>query len=49
MKGLDEALLKEIQNAPADEFGVVHLNILYNPEVDQYFCLFDHGSSSETP
>jgi hypothetical protein len=30
MKGLDESLLKELQNAPADEFGVTHLNILYN-------------------
>jgi hypothetical protein len=41
MKGLDEALLKEIQNAPADEFGVTHLNILYNPEVDKCFCLIE--------
>jgi hypothetical protein len=29
MKELDETLLKELQNAPANEFG-----ILYNPEVD---------------
>jgi hypothetical protein len=39
MKGLDEDSLKEIQNAPTDEFGVLHLNILYNPEVDRCFCL----------
>ena len=41
MKGLDESLLKELQNSPADEFGVRHLNILYNPEVDQCFCLIE--------
>ncbi|MGB7953092.1 MAG: hypothetical protein WCF23_03855 [Candidatus Nitrosopolaris sp.] len=38
MKDLDEDSLKEIQNAPTDEFGVLHLNILYNPEVDRCFC-----------
>jgi hypothetical protein len=41
MKGLEETLLKEIQNTPADEFGVIHLKILYNPEVDQCFCLVE--------
>jgi hypothetical protein len=41
MKGLDESLLKELQNAPVDEFGVRHLNILFNPEVDQCFCLIE--------
>jgi hypothetical protein len=41
MKGLEEALLKKIQHSPADEFGVIHLNILYNPEVDQCFFLLE--------
>jgi hypothetical protein len=41
MKGLDENTLKEIQKAPIDEFGVLHLNILYNPEVDRCFCLIE--------
>ncbi len=41
MKGLDGTLLKELQNAPADEFGVTHLNIMYNPEVDQCYFLID--------
>jgi Protein of unknown function (DUF4242) len=41
MKGLNEVKLKEIQNSPADEFGIIHLNILYNPEVDQCFCLIE--------
>ena len=44
MKGLDEDSLKEIQNAPTDEFGVLHLNILYNPEVDRCFCLIEAPS-----
>jgi hypothetical protein len=41
LKGLDEALLKKIQDAPEDEFGVIHHNILYSPEVDQCFCLLE--------
>ena len=41
MKEFDESLLKELQNSPADEFGITHLNILYNPEVDQCFCLIE--------
>jgi Nickel responsive protein SCO4226-like len=41
MKGLDGALLRELQNAPADEFGIIHLNIMYNPEVDQCYCLVE--------
>jgi len=41
MKGLDEALLNELQKAPADEFGIIHLNIMYNPEVDQCYCLVE--------
>ncbi len=41
MKGLDDDTLKEIQKAPTDEFGVLHLNILYNPEVDRCFCLIE--------
>ena len=41
MKGLDEDTLKEVQKAPKDEFGVLHLNILYNPEVDRCFCLIE--------
>ena len=41
MKGLDESLLKKILNAPVDEIGVIHFNILYNPEADQCFCLLE--------
>jgi hypothetical protein len=41
MKGLGKSLLKELQNSSADEFGVIHLNILFNPEVGQCFCLIE--------
>lgn len=30
--------------APADEFGVTHVNILYNAAEDQAFCLLDAPS-----
>jgi hypothetical protein len=44
MKGLDEDFLKKLQDSPQDTFGVKHLNILYNPEVDKCFCLLEAPS-----
>jgi len=44
MKGLDEDFLKKLQDSPRDDFGVKHLNILYNPEVDKCFCLLEAPS-----
>ena len=44
MKGLNGVVLKELQNTPADEFGIKHLNIMYNPEVDQCYCLIEAPS-----
>ena len=41
MKGLDEDILKKLQDSPLDEFSVKHLNILYNPEADKCFCLLE--------
>jgi Protein of unknown function (DUF4242) len=41
MKGLNDNLLRELQSARVDEFGIIHLNIMYNPEVDQCYCLID--------
>ena len=38
---LDGNLLRKFQNGPVDEFGIIYLNILYNPEVEQYFCLIE--------
>jgi hypothetical protein len=44
MKDLDEDFLKELQDLPQDVFGVKHLNILYNSEVDKCFCLLEASS-----
>ena len=41
MKDFDEETLQKAQKSPIDEFGVKHLNILYNAEADKVFCLFD--------
>ena len=47
MKGFDGALLRELQNAPVDKFGIIHLNILCNPEVFQYYCLIEAPTMEE--
>jgi hypothetical protein len=36
-----EEQLKQAQNAPKDEFGVTHKNILYNKEENKAFCIVD--------
>jgi hypothetical protein len=41
MKGIDENSLKDLQDSPADEFGVTHHNLIYNSEEDKFFCLLD--------
>jgi hypothetical protein len=41
MKGTTEETLKQIQMSLKDEFGVTHLNILFNPEADRVFCILD--------
>jgi hypothetical protein len=41
MKGTTEETLKQIQMSPKDEFGVTHLNILFNPEADRVFCIIN--------
>jgi hypothetical protein len=38
---LTDDALKELQNAPVDEFGVTHLNILYNKDENKGFFLLD--------
>ena len=38
MKGVTEDNLKQIQMSPKDEFGVTHVNILFNPEADKVFA-----------
>jgi hypothetical protein len=39
LKGTDEETLKKLQHAPADEFGIKHVNLMYNQEEDRFFCL----------
>jgi hypothetical protein len=41
IKRINEDILKQIQMSPKDEFGVTHVNILFNPEADRVFCILD--------
>jgi len=36
-----EAQLRQAQNAPRDEFGVTHDNIIFNEKENKLFCLLD--------
>jgi hypothetical protein len=38
---LGESIVRELQRSPPDEFGVKHLNILYNKAIDLCFCYLD--------
>jgi hypothetical protein len=44
MRGTSEETLRQIQVSPKDEFGVSHVNILFNPEADKVFCIIDAPS-----
>lgn len=33
--------LNKLQNAPADEFGVTHQDILYSEEDDKIYCVLE--------
>ncbi len=44
LKDLDERTLRKTQDAPKDEFGVTHDNVLYNREEDRFYCLLDAPS-----
>jgi hypothetical protein len=39
--GVNEEMLKKMQNELPDEFGVITENILYNIEADKVFCLIE--------
>ena len=41
MGTFDEDTLKQLQNSPRDEFGIIHKNILYNKDDDKIFCILD--------
>ncbi|MHA2364659.1 MAG: nickel-binding protein [Candidatus Hodarchaeales archaeon] len=44
ISGVTSEQLKEIQNADKDEFGVTHINILYNLEEGRAVCILDAPS-----
>ena len=39
--GVDEEMLKKMQNELPDEFGVTTEDIMYNIEDDKVFCLIE--------
>lgn len=41
--GVTEERLKKVQASPQDEFGVDHINILYNQKANKLFCYL-HGN-----
>ena len=44
MGSMEEEAIRQAQNAPKDEFGITHKNILYNKEEDRCYCLLDAPS-----
>ena len=44
MGNATEEQLQQAQNAPKDEFGVTHRNILYNVQENKAFCILDAPS-----
>ncbi len=41
MKPLTAQRLREAQNAPPDEFGVTHHDVLFSEEEDKVWCVLD--------
>jgi hypothetical protein len=41
LKGTNTETLKKLQNAPKDEFGVTHLNIIFSEEEDKCYCFLE--------
>jgi hypothetical protein len=42
LKGFEEETLRKLQQSPADEFGITHLNIMYNKEETSSFAFLMH-------
>jgi hypothetical protein len=36
-----EETLKKLQASPKDEFGIIHVNLIFNKEEDKFFCILD--------
>ena len=41
LKGANPETLKKLQNAPKDEFGVTHLNLIYSEDDDRMYCFLE--------
>ena len=41
LKGTSPQTLKNLQNAPKDEFGVTHLNLIFSEEEDRCYCFLE--------
>lgn len=41
LKPNDEEALKKLQQAPEDEFGITHINLMFNEQEDKFFCLLE--------
>ncbi len=41
MKGAKPETLKKLQDAPVDEFGVKHLNLIYSEDEDRMYCFLE--------
>ena len=39
--GMTEEDLKALQKAPKDEFGITHVNLMFNLAENKTFCLLD--------
>jgi hypothetical protein len=41
LKGTNPETLKKLQNAPKDEYGVTHLNLIFSEEEDRCYCFLE--------
>jgi len=41
LKGANPETLKKLQDAPKDEFGVTHLNLIYSKNDDKMYCFLE--------
>ncbi len=44
MGSIRAEVLRQLQHAPNDEFGVTHHDILYNKQADKVFCVLNAPS-----
>ena len=41
LRGAKPETLEKLQSEPEDEFGVKHLNLIYNEDEDKMYCILD--------